>query len=315
MEPLPAESARFSGQIHLMALAIQSTGAIRKRAARMTVSMIRTRDETLSSLRLYTHNIFGNHAGWHQRRELLAAGIRELSPDLIFLQETVVTEAEDQVAEFLDPTYHVVHSSTRSEDGYGISLASRWPITETYELDLKVASERTFDFACTTLIAEIEAPQPIGRVLAANHFPDYHTDHEIERERQAVIAARALADLATVRPAHVLLAGDLDAEADSGSLRFLAGKQSLDGLSVCYRNAWDSVHPGEPGHTFTGINPLVPSSWPFKRIDHIFIQCGSNDMPTLDIAACELAFDQPIDGVWASDHFGVIADFTPRANE
>jgi hypothetical protein len=32
--------------------------------------------------------------------------------------------------------------------------------------------------------------------------------------------------------------------------------------------------------------------------------------PTLDTAACSLAFDQPAGGVWASDHFGVVADLT-----
>jgi len=32
--------------------------------------------------------------------------------------------------------------------------------------------------------------------------------------------------------------------------------------------------------------------------------------PSLDIAACERIFDQPVDGVWATDHFGVVADLT-----
>ncbi len=30
--------------------------------------------------------------------------------------------------------------------------------------------------------------------------------------------------------------------------------------------------------------------------------------PTLDIRACVRILDEPIDGVWASDHFGVVAD-------
>jgi hypothetical protein len=28
----------------------------------------------------------------------------------------------------------------------------------------------------------------------------------------------------------------------------------------------------------------------------------------LEITACERIFDQPVDGVWASDHYGVYAD-------
>ena len=37
--------------------------------------------------------------------------------------------------------------------------------------------------------------------------------------------------------------------------------------------------------------------------------------PTLEVRSCERVFDEPVDSVWASDHFGVIADLavpTPR---
>jgi hypothetical protein len=30
--------------------------------------------------------------------------------------------------------------------------------------------------------------------------------------------------------------------------------------------------------------------------------------PTLDVSCCERIFDKPVDGVWASDHFGVVVD-------
>ncbi len=53
-------------------------------------------------------------------------------------------------------------------------------------------------------------------------------------------------------------------------------------MSVCYRDAWESAHPGEPGDEHGG--------------------------PTLAVQTCTLAFDEPVDGVWASDHFGVLAD-------
>ena len=97
--------------------------------------------------------------------------------------------------------------------------------------------------------------------------------------------------------------GQLDA------IRLISGHQSLDGASVCYRDAWESVHPGEPGETFTPDNPLVADwDWPFRRIDYVFVRCGEHGGPTLEITACERIFDHPMDGVWASDHFGVYAD-------
>ena len=77
---------------------------------------------------------------------------------------------------------------------------------------------------------------------------------------------------------------------------------------MCYRDAWESVHPGEPGHTSTARNPLLGRDWPFRRIDYIFVRCGEHDGPTLDITSCDRVFDEPSDGVWATDHFGLVAD-------
>ena len=85
-------------------------------------------------------------------------------------------------------------------------------------------------------------------------------------------------------------------------------------MSVCYRDAWERTHPGDPGHTYTPRNPLLWDwDWPFRRIDYIFVRCGEHGGPTLVIAACARIFDEPINGVWASDHFGVMADLEPPA--
>ena len=44
-----------------------------------------------------------------------------------------------------------------------------------------------------------------------------------------------------------------------------------------------------------------------RRIDHVMVRCVERG-PTLDVRACERIFDEAVDGVWASDHFGVVAD-------
>jgi hypothetical protein len=46
-----------------------------------------------------------------------------------------------------------------------------------------------------------------------------------------------------------------------------------------------------------------------RRIDYIFVRCSSHG-PTLDIRTCDRLFDEPVDGVWASDHYGVTADLS-----
>jgi endonuclease/exonuclease/phosphatase family metal-dependent hydrolase len=72
---------------------------------------------------------------------------------------------------------------------------------------------------------------------------------------------------------------------------------------------------GEPGETFTPSNPPVRDwDWPFRRLDYVLVRCGEHGGPTLEITRCERFLDEPVDGVWASDHFGVVADLElPRA--
>lgn len=100
---------------------------------------------------------------------------------------------------------------------------------------------------------------------------------------------------------------------ESASVRFWTGRQSLDSTSVCYRDAWESVYSKDPGHTFTPRNPLVAGGeMPLelgRRIDYVMVRCG-NHGPTLAVSSCELAFAEPMGGVWASDHFGVVANLS-----
>jgi endonuclease/exonuclease/phosphatase family metal-dependent hydrolase len=112
-----------------------------------------------------------------------------------------------------------------------------------------------------------------------------------------------------------VLGGDLDATPDAASIRFLRGRQSLEGTSVHYIDAWAHAHPDDRGLTFTPRNPLVMQESSVtieepRRIDYIFIRGGESG-PALRVDACERIFDEPVDGVWASDHFGLVADLEP----
>jgi len=146
--------------------------------------------------------------------------------------------------------------------------------------------------------AALASRWPLGRV----HQLDLHVT-----PRTAGFVEALLGD----EHRHVVLAGDFDDPPDAASIRFWTGRQSLDGGSIRYEDAWEAMHPGEPGHTFSPRNPLVRAGeMPLergRRIDYVMVRCGVHG-PTLDVAACALAFDQPVGGVWASDHFGLVAD-------
>jgi len=267
-------------------------------------------------VRVVVQNLWGVRGDWQSRRAVISAGLRELAPDLVAFVEAIKTDDYDQAADLLGPEYHLFHAATRHDNGDGAVIATRWQLGERHEVDLHV-TPRTADFACTTLVAEVLAPHPYAPMLFVNHVPNWQLQFERERELQAVAAARVLEELAGGFDTHVVLAGDLTADPESASVRFLTGRQSLEETSVCYRDAWESIHPGERGETYTSANALLPDwDWPSKRLDYVFVRCGLHGGPTLEITGCERIFDEPVDGIWASDHFGVVADLelpAPRA--
>jgi endonuclease/exonuclease/phosphatase family metal-dependent hydrolase len=271
-------------------------------------------------IRIVTQNVWGRRGDWEARRSALIEGLRRLQPDLVAMPEAIVTDAYDEVRDLLGPDFHLAHQSGREpgdgndvEQGQGHSLASRWPIGEVRELDLHL-TPGTAGFACGTLAAEVHAPEPFGTLLFAFHNPSWKLHQEYERELQAVAAAKFLDEFAADRARHVVLTADLDADPPAASVRFWTGRHALDGMSVCYRDAWESVHPHEDGHTFTPENPImVGPDWPFRRIDYVLVRCGEHEGPTLPIADCRLIFNKPEDGVWASDHFGLCVDLAAPA--
>jgi endonuclease/exonuclease/phosphatase family metal-dependent hydrolase len=271
-------------------------------------------------IRIVVQNVWGRRGDWEARRPALIEGLRRLEPDLVAMPEAIVTDAYDEVRDLLGPDFHVAHQREREpgdgtdvEQGQGHSLASRWPLGEVRELDLHLTPS-TAGFACGTLAAEVRAPEPFGPLLFAFHNPSWKLHQAYERELQAVAAAKFLDDFAADHARHVVLTADLDTDPPAASVRFWTGRQALDGMSVCYRDAWESVHPHEDGHTFTPENPImIGGDWPFRRIDYVLVRCGEHEGPTLPIADCRLIFDEPEDGVWASDHFGLCVDLAAPA--
>ena len=264
-------------------------------------------------VRVATLNLWGLYGEWEERRSVLVDGLHELRPDVIAFQEAVLANGYDQVADLLGARYHVAHQAGREANGSGCSVASRWPLGEVQEVDLRV-TPRVYphEYVGRSTAAEVLAPEPIGPLLLVNHKPSGQLGFEHERELQAVAASRFVEELVGKREvSYVVLAGYFDATPDAASVRFWRRLQSLGGTSVCYRDAWESAHPGVPGQTFSPRNPLVTSgNWPFelgRRIDYVMVRCTDYG-PTLDITACERIFDEPIEGVLASDHFGIVAE-------
>lgn len=264
-------------------------------------------------LRFLTFNVLGRDQAAGERRErVIQRGLAGLGPDIAALQEVTRTDVLDQAQGLLGPEYVLVDHPSTSTDGFGASLASRWPVRNVRTLDLHLTAASAELPWVATVAVEVLAPPPFGPILVVHHKPSWQHGAELDRERQAVAAAGFIEALVAGRPElPVVLLGDFDAAPDAASMRFWTGRQSLQGMSVRYEDAWEAAHPDQPGYTFTPANPLVRNGqMPLergRRIDHILVRSGAHG-PLLDVADCRLVFDQPIEDEWASDHFGVLAD-------
>jgi len=260
-------------------------------------------------LRVATLNVLGPaNPDWERRRRVVAGALQRSDADVVALQEVPIASAPEVVDELLGSRYDVRGFARTARDGVGAVLATRHRHRVVEEIDQR-CTPRSRDFPwCATLLVEVDTP--VGRTLVAHHKPSWQFGYEYERERQALAAARAIEQHAGA-VAHAVVLGDFDATPDAASMQFWRGRRSLDGVSVCYQDAWETVRPAEPGHTFSAENPLVRAgevaTAVSRRIDYVLLRSGVHG-PTLTVQSCDRLLDLPVGGVWASDHFGVVAD-------
>lgn len=263
-----------------------------------------------AGLRAVTLNVYGPaNPDWERRHPLLRKTLRNLDADVIALQEVPVDDP-GFLDDLVGPGFHFAHFSRPSGDGVAGTLATRWPHAHVTELDLRL-TERAADALTWSATVLVEMDTPLGTVVVAHHKPSWPFPFEHEREAQAVLAARALETHIGDREVHALVLGDFDATPDSASLSFWRGRRAVDGISVCYQDAWEYLHPDDSGRTFDRENPLVRdgevATAVSRRIDYILVRAGLHG-PTLEARDCRRILDRPVDGVWASDHYGVMAD-------
>ena len=269
-------------------------------------------------LRVLTLNV-QNDEGDPRRMDVLNRGLRELKPDLVALQEVTQTSTRGQLAALLDGTgLHGTHQADVMAyqppwaDKYGGSaVATRWPhrILETLDLRLPDAP----DVPWCTLAASVTIPNQ-GELLFIATTTSWRLDAESARERQVIALAELDARHRQALP--TVIAGDLNASPDAASIRYLKGLQSLNGRSVHYHDAWAVAGEGS-GYTWTVDNPegrseidqLVGQPNHRRRLDYVFVGSRhAHPEARCRVDSARLAFDQPVDGIWASDHFGVIVE-------
>ncbi|WP_394823792.1 endonuclease/exonuclease/phosphatase family protein [Pendulispora albinea] len=269
-------------------------------------------------LRVATLNIWNRMEPWEKRLITIRSELAKLDADIIALQEVVQVKPAsamgdldaspefgfDQARIIADGLDYTTCFGRNVESPYpmGIALLSRWPILRT--LDFPLPRVET-DEHRSLLFAEIKAP--FGSLHVFCTHLNWKLDEGHVREAQIRYITDQVRGLAQPNGYPAILMGDFNAEPDSDEIRFLRGRTSLGGTSVYFSDAFAIAGDGSSGATFCRSNPFAaPAREPDRRIDYIFVQ-GPDDQGRGEPLDARLCFQEPYEGTFASDHFGVIA--------
>jgi endonuclease/exonuclease/phosphatase family metal-dependent hydrolase len=267
----------------------------------------------VKTLRFCTLNIWNREGPWEARRKAIREQIEALSPDVVAMQEVLAISPEggretqaEQILEGLG--WHFAYATGHEVVPglfFGNALASPHPIRDEERIALPGA-DRSDQERCL-LGAVVDTP--LGPLHAfSTHLNWKHHEGAI-RLAQAIRIADAIEERCPRgEPLPPVLMGDFNAEPDSDAIRFLSGLSVVEGRSVHFADAWSWTNNQNPGHTLDPVNTFAARlDEPARRVDYVFVRCDESG-PRGKPQRARLAFDMAVDGVYPSDHFGVVAD-------
>jgi endonuclease/exonuclease/phosphatase family metal-dependent hydrolase len=249
-------------------------------AARLTQSPTR-------HLRVATFNIWHDKK-WPARKPVLLGALRSADADAIALQEVLEdagknlpNQAATLAAELGGYSVHFVSTEPEgSPRRYGNAILTRLPVIEEASIRLEPLNDYR-----TALRVRVDARgRPIDLVVT----------HLAWKPDQGPIRARQLAHLMSWLPddgVPLVVMGDFNAPlSDSGLAALTSGR-------------FESALPqGKAATTLNGAEGHAP-----RVIDHIFAE-----RRYFAVEGARLIGDRPVNGVHASDHFGVAASLAFR---
>lgn len=270
-----------------------------------------------------TWNVQGRVGDWTRRHAALRSEIERTAPDVLTVQESWVEPGGATQAAVLaeELGLHAVTAADLAgfdrypEATYWVvnAVLSRWPLSIERLCPLPDESgEPTWRHV---LVARVHRPDAEGGPFIA---AGTHLEHGLENSQRRNVQlsalvthlAEVLGDPAQRREAlPAVLAGDLNCTPESDEYRRATGLApgAVPGFTLV--DAWTAAGNTDPGHTWSARNPLVPrrAIHPHRRLDYVMVSTPRRSGAG-HVHACSLAGTAAADGVWASDHFAVVAE-------
>lgn len=263
----------------------------------------------MNSVRVLTLNIWNRLGPWDERLAVIRDGIREMRPDLVGLQEVIEIPGSTQADAIADGLgYHAAYGLANPYGG-GVSLGnaalSRWPIRTRRVFPLPSGGT---DENRSMLFVEIDSPHGLLPFFVTHLNWKLHEG--VVREEQVQEVAARVMESAPIDGLPPILVGDFNAQPEAAEVRFLKGLQSLGGKSVYFADCFEQRGEGS-GVTFDGTRNAFAEQYHEhpRRIDYVFVRGPDKKVRGKPLSA-RVVFDEPREGVFASDHFGVLAEIS-----
>ncbi len=258
-------------------------------------------------LRMISWNLWWQFGPWQDRARAILTTLKDHDADVIALQE-VWDDGTDNFAAQLaaDLGYHHVYAPGARPNGVhmGNAILSRWPI-----LDHKITN--LFDKPAepemrVALYANIDGPR--GNIPAFSTHLNWQAHDSETRQKQVAELAQFIHQ---TRPWKFppIIGGDFNANPVSTEMRMMTGETTCPVNNLAFLDAWAFSNKPGAGHTWDNANPFAASIYEAnRRIDYIFAWFPkANGLG--HITDCRIVGNAPIEGIWPSDHFAVLAEF------
>ena len=274
-------------------------------------------------LRIMTWNVQGRIGDWTNRHPALRSWIERIDPDVLTLQESWVepdgTTQADRLGEELG-LYSVTAADLAGFDRYPEApywvvnaVLSRWPLTIERLCPLPDEhGEPTWRHAAVTRVHRADAEG--GEFIAAGAHIEHGLEQSARRSVQLTAIMHHLAETLGDEDQRreslpAILAGDLNCTPESDEYRCATGLSAGPIPAFTLVDAWTAAGNTDPGHTWSARNPLVPrlAIHPHRRLDYVMVSTPRRPGAG-HVDRCFLAGDDAVDGVWATDHFAVVAE-------
>ena len=283
---------------------------------------------TLPFLRVATLNLLASPYALRERIEHLAALLAEEKVDVLLLQEVLRRKG----AKFNVPVVlgaplglnHVVEHHISGRSSGNVTL-SRFPMTK---LDVTPPDSRMLVARATVDGRDL--------VIINNHgaWGSYTGGARLDEAKLADQIARGVFNEKSpnvekgYRPSRgqrpvVIYGGDLNTTPDSAPIRYLTGRDVIDGESTVWMDVWEAAPADADGATimptpFSSIEygqrvdtPYLPERHPRQRYDYLFVHEWSYGHAGDPLRARRFAgtkFVHERRELTVSDHLGVMAD-------